>query len=132
MSKIFDFCMKHKISVELHYTKTTNSIVYNFYDYVTSRHFCFNVSETSIGASLAPDMIEEHILKKAEKELRLDLDEVDRKMYFLKQNIKPDYYRYICKVCDGTGMVQIAPNVRGIKKCDCCNGVGYFDRKVEE
>lgn len=27
-----------------------------------------------------------------------------------------------CKYCKGTGYIQIAPNVRGIKKCPYCNG----------
>ena len=33
-----------------------------------------------------------------------------------------------CKNCNGTGMVQIAPNVRGIKKCPVCNGTGKISR----
>lgn len=36
-------------------------------------------------------------------------------------------YRYNkikkCKYCDGKGLVQIAPNVRGLKKCPHCGGV---------
>lgn len=27
-----------------------------------------------------------------------------------------------CNHCKGTGLVQIAPNVRGLKKCPFCNG----------
>ena len=27
-----------------------------------------------------------------------------------------------CKHCKGTGIVQIAPNVRGLKVCPYCNG----------
>ena len=27
-----------------------------------------------------------------------------------------------CEHCKGTGVVQIAPNVRGIKKCPYCGG----------
>lgn len=29
-----------------------------------------------------------------------------------------------CEICGGTGVVQIAPGVRGIKKCDACKGFG--------
>jgi DnaJ-class molecular chaperone len=29
-----------------------------------------------------------------------------------------------CPKCNGTGLVQIAPNVRGLKKCPFCNGYG--------
>ena len=29
-----------------------------------------------------------------------------------------------CPKCNGTGLVQIAPNVRGLKKCPFCNGNG--------
>ena len=29
-----------------------------------------------------------------------------------------------CNYCNGTGMVQVAPNARGIKKCPICNGTG--------
>lgn len=29
--------------------------------------------------------------------------------------------KYKCKHCKDTGYVQIAPNVRGIKKCPYCN-----------
>ena len=29
-----------------------------------------------------------------------------------------------CPDCNGTGLVQIAPNVRGLKKCPSCNGNG--------
>lgn len=27
-----------------------------------------------------------------------------------------------CEYCKGTGLVQIAPNVRGLKKCTFCSG----------
>lgn len=27
-----------------------------------------------------------------------------------------------CKQCKGTGIIQIAPNVRGLKVCPYCNG----------
>ena len=29
-----------------------------------------------------------------------------------------------CPKCNGTGLVQIAPNVRGLKRCPFCNGYG--------
>jgi DnaJ-class molecular chaperone len=29
-----------------------------------------------------------------------------------------------CPKCNGTGLVQIAPNVRGLKRCPSCNGYG--------
>ena len=29
-----------------------------------------------------------------------------------------------CKECNGTGVVQIAPHVRGLKICELCNGTG--------
>lgn len=28
-----------------------------------------------------------------------------------------------CKYCEGKGIVQIAPNVRGMKKCPYCGGI---------
>lgn len=28
-----------------------------------------------------------------------------------------------CKYCNGTGLIQIAPNVRGLKKCPYCQNV---------
>jgi DnaJ-class molecular chaperone len=31
-----------------------------------------------------------------------------------------------CNYCKDKGMIQIAPNVRGIKKCPFCNGKGYL------
>jgi DnaJ-class molecular chaperone len=34
-----------------------------------------------------------------------------------------------CKNCKGTGFVQIAPNVRGIKKCPFCNGNGHLSEE---
>ena len=34
-----------------------------------------------------------------------------------------------CKECGGTGMVQVAPNARGIKKCPMCYGTGYVETK---
>ena len=37
-----------------------------------------------------------------------------------EQNVKKD--EELCKNCNGTGMVQVAPNARGIKKCPVCNG----------
>lgn len=30
-----------------------------------------------------------------------------------------------CKHCNGKGLVQIAPNVRGLKKCPFCNGISH-------
>lgn len=29
--------------------------------------------------------------------------------------------KYKCKYCNDTGLIQIAPNVRGLKKCPYCN-----------
>ena len=29
-----------------------------------------------------------------------------------------------CKNCKGKGLVQIAPNVKGLKECPYCNGKG--------
>lgn len=28
-----------------------------------------------------------------------------------------------CKYCNGTGLIQIAPNVRGLKKCPYCQNI---------
>ena len=33
-----------------------------------------------------------------------------------------------CTNCNGTGMVQVAPNARGIKQCPVCNGTGKAGR----
>lgn len=33
-----------------------------------------------------------------------------------------------CTNCNGTGMVQIAPNIRGIKQCPVCHGTGKAGR----
>lgn len=32
-----------------------------------------------------------------------------------------------CKKCNGTRMVGIGNGIRGIKKCDSCNGTGHVD-----
>ena len=32
-----------------------------------------------------------------------------------------------CKVCGGTGVVQVATNARGIKICEFCHGTGRTD-----
>ena len=37
-----------------------------------------------------------------------------------------------CPKCNGTGLVQIAPNVRGLKRCPYCNGYGKIKTKREE
>lgn len=42
--------------------------------------------------------------------------------YHQKPTSKP------CEHCKGTGMVQVAPNARGIKKCPVCNGSGVVKR----
>ena len=31
-----------------------------------------------------------------------------------------------CKNCKGTGMIQIGPNIRGVKTCPICKGKGTF------
>ena len=41
-----------------------------------------------------------------------------------KETIKP--WRN-CKNCSGTGLVQIAPNVRGLKRCAFCQGTGRVE-----
>ena len=45
-----------------------------------------------------------------------------------KETIKP--WRN-CKNCGGTGLVQIAPNVRGLKRCLICQGTGRVEPKEE-
>ena len=36
-----------------------------------------------------------------------------------------------CKICSGTGFVGIGPGIRGIKKCESCNGTGRVQGYVE-
>lgn len=33
-----------------------------------------------------------------------------------------------CPNCNGSGLVQIAPNTRGLKSCPICNGTGHVTR----
>lgn len=33
-----------------------------------------------------------------------------------------------CKYCNGSGLVQIAPNVRGLKICEHCKGKGHMKK----
>lgn len=33
-----------------------------------------------------------------------------------------------CKSCKGKGLIQIAPNVKGLKKCPYCNGTGIISQ----
>jgi DnaJ-class molecular chaperone len=37
-----------------------------------------------------------------------------------------------CKHCKGKGIVQVAPNARGIKKCPFCNGKGYLSEGIKK
>lgn len=37
-----------------------------------------------------------------------------------------------CKNCKGTGMVQIAPNVKGVKQCPLCEGTGKIEGRKEK
>lgn len=39
--------------------------------------------------------------------------------------------RMKCKYCDGKGLVQIAPNIRGLKKCPYCGGVGSIIKNLK-
>lgn len=36
-----------------------------------------------------------------------------------------------CTKCNGTGLVQIGPNIRGLKKCPWCHGTGKRVVKTE-
>ncbi|MGD7046932.1 hypothetical protein FZC83_01740 [Rossellomorea marisflavi] len=37
-----------------------------------------------------------------------------------------------CTYCNGSGLVQIAPNVRGVKACSSCKGKGVINLGVRE
>lgn len=37
-----------------------------------------------------------------------------------------------CPNCDGRGAVQIAPNVKGLKRCPVCHGAGEVEQTNEE
>ena len=37
-----------------------------------------------------------------------------------------------CKNCKGTGMVLIAPNVKGVKQCPVCKGTGKIEGRNEK
>ena len=61
---------------------------------------------------------------------------VDKARSLLEAEQKPveESVEGLCGTCNGYGIVQIAPNVRGMKTCDTCKGKGKMEghRPVKE
>ena len=67
-----------------------------------------------------PDYVREKIEDMVSK--RIVLDEFDMVNIDISCPNFESKGIYTCKVCNGTGIIQLGPNIRGFGKCWVCNG----------
>ncbi len=129
MYKLYQFCKEYNLDIRVECDTVVPGIVYRFYDKVTRHVFSYNVRKDEIESIKDPKMIEEYLYERAIRELKLDKTPYDRITEFFIEENEPDEAWITCKNCNGSGMVQVAPNVRGIKQCECCGGKGKIKVK---
>ena len=80
--------------------------------------------DSKAGASV---LVKDYWLEAADKARALLAEEAEQKP--VEESVEG-----LCGTCNGYGIVQIAPNVRGMKTCDTCKGKGKMEghRPVKE
>lgn len=124
MYKLYQFCKEYNLDIRVEFDTVVPGIVYRFYDKVTRHVFSYNVRNDEIESIKDSKMIEEYLYERAIRELKLDKTPYDRITEFFIEENEPDETWITCKNCNGSGVVQVAPNARGIKQCECCGGKG--------